>query len=347
MRRALPLLLVLLVAREAFSASSFILFDRFGASWAPINGGPATKFLEGIPTDSATDGQRYLIAWLTTDGVHAGLFEPGSISPVAETILAPTFDVESPIHAVWDGSRYLVFWTGGAIGHAAVIDANGALVAKVDLPAIVSYDDVASNGDTIAVIRLFETSTHSGNAEVVLLDRDFAVLRRTLVGSIRRSTGSGITFLRLGTIARFGNGYYAVWLQERTSRYRDVVGTRITADGTALDVVPSFRETQSFMGRILDSHDSQSGNDIYEIELIQHRSRMIAVMKRPWGYEITATAVDASGAVEGPLHVAGTGGKTIMRADGTLALARIENEVAVIQPFSALNAAPRRRSSRH
>ena len=331
-----------------------ILFDGGGAYWAPSDGGPVTPVLEApIRTSSATDGERVLIAWNASDGVRFGLFEQGAIAPMTGALLDDTFDeLRSPI-ALWNGSRYLVFWTSDAMTRAAVITPQGEVAQRVELAEVPSVDDAAANGDTIALIRQFGSDTHSGNVEVILLDADFAIVRRTVVGSILKSTGGGTTFIARATIVPFGSGYYAAWQQSRTSRYEDVVGTRITADGTALDVVPSTREPRSLMGTILETNFPGSGTEIYELELVVHRARVLAIMKRTWGLRVTATAVDANGAIEGPVQIGGkhmmpANAEVIARTDGSLALAWFDaDRIAEVQPFLRLDSAPRRRSARH
>lgn len=352
MRPVLLTLLALLLAPLAFG-DNFILFDRFGAYWAPIDGGPVWPIFENQVARSASNGERVLIARFANDGLRAGVYEEGATTPVGESLLAATVDTAQAPIVVWDGARYVVFWIDGGITHGASIDPSGAVLSRFELPELPSISGAASNGNSIALIRIFESDTHAGNVEVLLLDTDFHITRRTLVGSIIRSTGSGHTFLQFARITEFGTGYYAAWQHERSSRYRDLLGTRITSDGTALDVVPSTREMNSLMGTVLAAIDSDS-NTIYELELVVYRARVLAIMKRTWGREVTATAVDANGTTEGPYHVGGKfnmpeNAETIVLRNGTLALSWFElNRIATIHPFRALSsAAARRRAVRH
>ncbi|HYC61523.1 MAG TPA: hypothetical protein VEK79_18355 [Thermoanaerobaculia bacterium] len=350
MRPAL-LALALLLAPLSF-ADNFILFDRFGAYWAPIEGGPVTPIFDDQVAGSASDGDRVLIARFAGGTLRTAVYDEGDTTPINESLLTGTFDhTQRPI-VVWDGTRYVVFWMARGIVNGAAFDATGVLTSTFELPEVPSISGAASNGNTIAVIRMFASETHAGNAEVILLDAEFHIIRRTLVGSIIKSNGFGHTFLEFARITAFGSGYYAAWQHERSSRYRDILGTRITADGTALDVVPSTRELHSLMGTVLASVESDS-NTMYELELFVHRARVLAIMKRTWGRLVTATAIDAKGVTEGPVQVGGkfempTNAETIVLRDGTLALSWFElNRVATINPFRALSGAPRRRSVRH
>jgi hypothetical protein len=118
--------------------------------------------------------------------------------------------------------------------------------------------------------------------------------------------------------------------------------------------MPSPRERDSLMGAALETMLG-AGPEIFDLDLVVHRSRVLAVMKREWGFQVTASAVDAWGVIEGPLHVAGkqmlpVNATTIVRADGSLALAWFEEDwIAHVQPFTALGSAPplRRRATRH
>ena len=329
-----------------------ILFDGWGAYQAPGASGPVTPILEAVRTDTASNGDGFLVVWYASDGVRLGIFDQGAVAPRFSMLLDDQFDeAHSPV-TTWDGSRYLVFWTSGGMSHGVAMTADGEIVQRADLPGVSSADDVAANGQTIALMQLFATATHSGNVDVILLNPEFEIVRRTHVGSIKASAGGGITYLREPVITPFGTGYYAAWIQARSARYEEVVGTRITADGIALDVVPSTREISSLMGTPLETRLG-AGPAIFDLELIVYRSRVLAIMKREWGYEVTASAVNTAGTVEGPVHVGGkfnmpTNATTTFLPDGTPALTWFEEDrIAVVQPFQALVAAPRRRASRH
>jgi hypothetical protein len=329
-----------------------ILFDGWGAYQAPGAGNPVTPILEAVRTDTASNGENFLVVWYASDGVRLGIFEQGAVAPRFSTLLDDELDEAHPPVTTWAGSRYLVFWTSGGMAHAVAMTADGEIVQRADLPGVSSADDVAANGPTIALMQSFTTPTHSGNVDVILLNAEFEILRRTHAGSIKASGGGGITYLREPVIASFGDGYYAAWIQVRTARYEEVVGTRITADGTALDVIPSTRERDSLMGTPLETHLG-SGLEIFDLDLVAYRSRILVVMKREWGYEVTASAVNTAGAVEGPVHVGGkfnmpTNATTTFLPDGTPALTWFEEDrIAVVQSFQALVAPPRRRATRH
>lgn len=354
----LLLLLLLLCTPLAFANGSngntHLLFDGYGASWASLAGGEVMPLLEPpVRTSAAFDGERFLLAWSASDGVRIAIYDEGAIAPLSTALLDDAAAGDRAPVALWDGARFLVFWSASGKAHGAAVTSTGEIARKVVLRDIESIDDAASNGATIALTRTFMTATHSGNVEVILLDADFRLVRRTVAGTILKSTGGGTTFIRYARIAVFDSGYYAAWQQLRTGRYEDVVGTRITAEGAPLDVVTSTREPQSLMGSLLEAVFPSSATEVYELELIVHRGRLLAIMKRTWGRRVTATAVDVNGATEGPVEVGGkfmmpANAETLVRADGSLALAWFDaDRILEVQPFRALGLAPRRRASRH
>jgi hypothetical protein len=352
------LFVFILCAPLAFANGSngrtHILFDGYGASWASLAGGAVMPLLEPpVRTSAAFDGERFLLAWSASDGVRIAIYGEGAVAPQSSALLDDSAVGDRVPVALWDGSRFLVFWSANGKAHGAAVTSTGEIAEKVVLRGIESVDDAASNGATIALTRTFVTTTHSGNVELILLDADFQLVRRTVVGTVLKSKGGGTTFIRLARIAVFDSGYYAAWQQLRTGRYEDVVGTRITAEGAPLDVVPSRREPQSLMGGVLEAVFPSSATEVYELELLVHRGRLLAIMKRTWGRRVTATAVDLLGATEGPVEVGGkfmmpANAETIVGTDGSLALAWFDaDRILEVQPFKALGQAPRRRASRH
>jgi hypothetical protein len=340
--------LVLLVTHILFQSSY----------WAPIGGGPITPIVDPpVLSDSAFDGERYLIVTHSpTAGVSFGIYDQGAIAPrISQTldVLDPRFEEHTPI-AVWNGSHFLVFWMNKMMTHAAVVTRDGVIESRHDLIDYGWIDDAAANGQTIALIRQYNRPQESVGRliDVILLDNDFRRLNTAHVGSIATSLGGGSTYLWEPTITAFGDGYYAAWVQMRTGRYEEVVGTRITSYGAALDVRPSTREQNSLMGKPLETHLG-AGPQVFDLQLIEYRSRILAVIKREYGYQVTASAIDAGGGVEGPVHVGGKqwlplNATAFIAADGLPTLAWFEGDrIAEVHPFETLIAAPRRRSSRH
>jgi hypothetical protein len=358
MRPLVPLLLVFLLAPIAAAAPSsgktHILFDTYGAFWAPVAGGPVTQLLDRqVRTDAAFDGERFLVTWYGADGVRFGVFAEGALTPLVETLLDDSFDaIHGPV-VEWDGSRYLVFWASRGAAHAATITAQGAIVRRfnLDLPWI---DAAAANGATIAVTHVATSiETRTSSLDVILLDDEFQTLHQTRTASIPLLGAIGSS-----VIEPFGAGYYVAWMQSPQFRYQEIAGTRIAPDGTALDIVESTAGTRRISGQLLDtSVGTPYGPNIFGVELIAYRSRIVAVMKRSWGVGVTAAAIDAAGVIEGPVPVGGKflmpeNAVTIFREDGSPALAWIEdmldpNPFVEIQPFHALVSAPRRRGARH
>ncbi|HEU4887089.1 MAG TPA: hypothetical protein VFV49_04320, partial [Thermoanaerobaculia bacterium] len=159
-----------------------ILFEGWGAYWAPAAGGPVTPIIEAVATDSASDGERHLIAWYASDGVRLGIFDAGAIAPRFSTTVDDDFDPAHPPVTAWTGSRYLVFWTSGGMAHGVSLTRDGEILQRADLPDVTSADDVAANGDTIALLQLYRTAAHSGNLDLILLSPEFETLRRTPLG---------------------------------------------------------------------------------------------------------------------------------------------------------------------
>jgi hypothetical protein len=343
--RSLIRILLLLLALPAFAdvvaGQRYILFlDR----WAPAGGGPV--FPLGVPARSAAfDGERFLTGWRDGDVVWLALFDEGATIPFTRT----SIDVagSAPPIVRWSGTQFVVV-CDGPVPHIALVSRQGIVETLKELPGTRSIVDAAAGASGIALLSHYSTATHSGVLDVLLLDDSLRVATRTTIGSIRKSSGYGTTYLASPRIAGFGTGFYALWREGRSARYDIIVGTRVLLDGTAPEVMPALREPDSLSGTFLDERAPVP----LDIALHEYGLRLAVQPIRQWGNWTTTTLVDRAG-VPAQSDVVFKTGKVIVPLigtvkfdDGSIAGVYVDKGVAVVTPILG---APkvRRRSSPH
>src|SRR5690349_786775 len=121
MRPVAPILLLVLLSPFAF-AEAPLFFDGHGAYSSPGDGGAVTQLVAPpAKTDRAFDGERVLLVWYTQDAVRFGIFDPDASTPAFSGVLDVEFDDARPPVAIWDGTRFLVFWTAGSSARVAAV----------------------------------------------------------------------------------------------------------------------------------------------------------------------------------------------------------------------------------
>ena len=288
---------------------------------------------------AAFDGERFLIATLD-DGLRVALLDEGAVEPRAMVTLAASA-TSLPI-IQWDGTRYLVFWRDTAVRVTAV-SPQGVVEQTFTLDGIPSVGAATAGPNGTAIVVHGETATH-WVLDVVFLDAAMQVTKSTRVGSILKSSGFGSTYNGTARIVPSGAGHYVAWTAGRSGRHVTVVGTRITADGEALDLAPYPLESQSTEGRILIAHYALT---LAHFELHPFGDGVVVLMR--WGGGPSTAFVRADGSFTlMPLFIFGYAGSTLLR-DGTIALLiqRLPGEPPHLLPFLRHpQPLPRRRTSR-
>lgn len=294
-----------------------------------------------IPHHSAAfDGERFLVATLD-DGLRVALIDEGAAEPRAIVKLANE-TTSLPIVA-WDGTRYLVFWSDRTMRVSAV-SAQGVLERTFTLDGVRTIGGVSAGPNGTAILVYGDVDSH-WVLDVWFLDAEMEVTRTTRIGRIAKSSGFGSTYHGPARIVPFGSGHYVAWVAARSGRIASMVGTRISAEGEALDLAPYPHEGDSAEGRILISHYALT---LDHFEVHPFGDSVVVLMR--WGGGPTTAFVRADGSFTVmPLYILGYSGSTRL-ADGTIALLiqPLWNEPSHILPFlRSPQPLPRRRTSRH
>ena len=335
------LILSLPLSAAATAGNGFILLSR--GAWAPIDGGAVTPLgLEAREVQSAFDGEHFLVVWRSGSEVRAELLAPGAVDPLSVITLSTTA-TRDPLVA-WDGTRYLVFWTD-TLARGAVVSPQGIMERSLSF-VLPSVDAVAAGPNGVVLLSLYRTDT----AEVLdaaILGADLRLGTRTRIGSIPRSTGFGTTYLANPAITSFGTGWYATWLTARAGRSWAVVGTRVSAEGQALDLEPYPFEGNTVAGHVLLANYASSPADATPLSFRDGA----AVIATSFYSPALLFLIGASGAVMPAvmLRDSGTLGDLAQREDGTvLAVYFPDPETAVVSPLLRTSAPLlKRRPTRH
>ena len=342
-------LLVLLFSLTPPTVSADVVAGRasilFHDRWAPIAGGAVIPL--GVPaTSAAFDGERFLVGWRDGDVVWLALFEEGATVPFTRTSL----DIEGTVPPIvrWNGSVFVVVCEARPT-QIAVVSRQGIVESLKTLIAT-GITDVAASASGTALITLFETSKHAGVVDVLLLDNKLELSARTVVGSIIKSTGFGVTYIRQPTIVPFGEGFYAIWREGRTARYDHVVGTRVLLDCTAPETKPATREASSLTATVVE----QDNEPPHTIRLHAYGPRLAAQAVREYGIGLTTKFVEPDGTITPTSYRLSTfrlptNLTTVRLFDGSIIAAWIRDDgtFASAPLVPPLPSAPRRRSSRH
>lgn len=338
----LVLLLSLTASADVVAGGASILFhDR----WAPMPGGAVTPL--GVPAASAAfDGERFLVGWRDGGVIWLALFEEGATVPFTRTSL----DIDGTAEPIvrWNGSVFVVVCEASPT-QIAVVSRQGIVESLKTIIAI-GITDVAASASGTALITLFETSKHAAVVDVLLLDNKLDLNARTVVGSIIKSTGFGITYIRQPTIVPFGDGFYAIWREGRTARYDHVVGTRVLLDGSAPDTKPATRELSSLTATLIE----QDNEPPHTIRLHPYGPRLAAQAVREFGLGLTTKFVEPDGTITPTSYRLSTfrlptNLTTVRLFDGSIIAAWIRDDgtFASVPLLPPPPSAPRRRSSRH
>jgi hypothetical protein len=165
------------------------------------------------------------------------LNDAGEIGPIF-TLSSDARAEIAPV-AIWDGTRFVVFWSvmqsGVSMTQYSEITAQGASLGVKTLPNVPAVANATSNNGSIAivwsVIGPFTSTTNIG------------VLSGDAVAPVLVSTHFGTEVLgrteRDESIAWIGNQFFVSWVSARLGTRTGVLGTRVTAAGVPLDYAPS------------------------------------------------------------------------------------------------------------
>ena len=332
---------------DVVSGRTMILFhDR----WAPMPTGPVIPL--GVPAKSAAyDGERFLVAWREGDVVWLALFDEGATVPFVRT------SVDLPGAQLpmvrWDGTAY-VLAVGGTPAHVCRVSRQGVVESIVPVTRVQEpIADAAASPSGVALLVQYPTATHTSVLDVVLLDSEFALRNRVTVGSIIKSTGSGITFISKAQIVPFGNVFYAAWYEGRPPRYQNIVGTRVLLDGTAPETTASTREASSLTATLLENENIEVAT-VLGFAIHPYGSRLAVQPIRWFGFGVTTTFVESDGKAAKTAYQQRTYGlpfnlTTVRLSDGSIVAAYIREDgvLATIPMLPPPPATPRRRSLRH
>ena len=346
MRPLVLLILALLVlpfpaSAEAVAGRTHIFFHN---AWTPVGGGALTSL--GLPVESvAFDGERFLAAWRDPEAVRLGLFEEGATTPVAQASLEAG---PGKLFVRWDGTRYVVIVASNP-AQLAIVSRQGVVELRTTIIGARDVVDVAASSAGIALATRYPTDIHTHAVDVLLLDSTHRVATRTNVGSILKSTGFGGTYIEWVVLAPFGNGFYVTWEEGRTSRWDDMVGTRVLPDGSAPDVVPSRHEQHSLTGTLLLG-TTYTNPRPYAVLLHPVGSRLLMTTLREYGYGLWTALVDLDGraappAFHGSLFSLPITTRTVRLIDGRIVLVYEKDGVATVKTL--VQSGPRRRSAGH
>jgi len=136
---------------------------------------------KGFLPSIAFDGVRHLIVWVTLHDIRARFFRPDGVLDGPEIVVSPA-RFAKPVTVAWDGTHFVVAWSGFPSG-AAVVAANGEVRP---LPLFENGDrdvdeDVAAVADGRGVVVTYVRRRWDGrNAIVMARVVDGSVVERTV-----------------------------------------------------------------------------------------------------------------------------------------------------------------------
>ena len=341
------LALSLLVLSTPLSAAAtagrgFILLSR--GAWVPIDGGAVTALgLDASEVQSAFDGEHFLVVWRSASEVRAELLAAGAVDPLSVITLSTTA-TRDPL-VVWDGTRYLVFWTD-TLARGAVVSAQGVVERSLSF-VLPSVDAVTAGPNGVVLLSLYGTESAT-YFDASILGDDLRVRTTTRISTIPTRGGSGATYLIRPRIAPFGPGWYVTWLIGYGGQVWELLGTRFTADGATPDREPFPIGGATGAGRFLMPSFPFSPPSDLEVVPFSDRAAVLARIND----SLYASLIDATGAptlvVQPPNHI--DYADTALLPDGTVVGITVASDMltAVVSPL--LRTAPyipRRRTARH
>ena len=370
MRNVLAVLLSLFVAfvaaaalgDDAVAGRTHVLVGAMNGSWVPLEGGPSKPLYSGGggALSVATDGERFLV----TDGPYIALFEEGEALPLKTSRIDPLGSTR-PGFATWDGNRYLVAWTNtsGEV-HVAALNREGDVITTSSLDGVFEVSGLMVNGDQVLLLEqrnLPAVYPTVRRLRAILLNADLSTKKVILLGEIPELfMHHHVSFQTEGSVIPFGDGFYVAWHQgeqfwSAATENSKVVGTRITADGTALDLREHFQDgLRTLEGRPLLNGVAEA----FDTDLVDANGYVVAVIKREnreAKAPLTGTFVAHDGLILGARQLAEvelhdnrrTQLETLRLRDGRIvAVSLVDHEAELIPLDITAPRLPRRRAVR-
>lgn len=368
--RALVPILLLLFANAAFGEAivgkTRILVEGCTPYWVPLTGG-AVEPIYWKPSDfnvscnqtdaisAAYDGERFLINF---GGLEAGIFAEGASTPLSTIELDENAMMSSSL-TEWDGTRYISVWRGSAGRFAslrgAAVTRAGAIDDRFEISNSQRIAGLAVNKGKVLVL---DAPGQPGpldlpvdlRVKATVLDEQLTPRHSFIVDEVEDGFllfPDGGMVVDVLDVVPFGDGFYMAWTDAHLSFGQMdpeaiIRGTRITADGTMLDVTPSMNGRH--IARNAPSRD---------VDLVMVGQHLMAVVKREDDGPLFAAFIDKNGLVVGsrvlmPQRPYDLEVETVRMPDGTLALLARERFgfVATVTPLNVTVPLPRRRAVR-
>ncbi|HYC61524.1 MAG TPA: hypothetical protein VEK79_18360 [Thermoanaerobaculia bacterium] len=371
--RALILVLLLVVAHASFAEAIvgktriLVVDDECHSPyWVPLTGGSIEPIFN-LPSrgsrgtgcnaySAAYDGERFLI---NVGGGNAAFIEEGAFEP---SQIVPLDDEAGGTSAVrWDGTRYIAVWRrsaerGGRLAGAA-ITREGAIIDDFRLASSHRAAGLTVNNGQVLVLdapgaQYASEFPDPARLEVLatILDAKLTPRKLFVVGNSYETLRIGAAYMRSVEVLdahAFGDGFYVAWMDTQYGwggvfdEAEPVRGTRITADGTMLDVTPAMN------GRTLTLAKT------FDVDLMPIGEYLLAVVKREHGGAVTGTFIDKNGLAIGTRELLAKSDddrivETVRLPDGKLALLTRPRfgATATITPVNEALPLPRRRAVR-
>lgn len=250
----LALLLALLFVPKVSQSQAIVAVagqQRLFAAWSSLSGSQwalyaASSDVAGNATPSiqlsenivprpavATDGERSLVVW--PEVVNHAVRIRATIAGESPFTIADDLNLAqeeiAPV-ALWTGTEYAVLWQTADGTDVASITATGIVESTHSIAGVGRVTSAAIGRQPVL---LWLEGPISAKLHAAFLGPDWNPTNDVVVATKPLSTGFGQTFLLTPQIAWNRNIFYVTWATARAGRYVRIEGTRLTADGTALD----------------------------------------------------------------------------------------------------------------
>jgi hypothetical protein len=200
----------------------------------------------------AAIGDEFLVAWYVVTGemkgdIRSAVFDTSGVMQTPVTLAS---SVPPTIVVAGGNTRFLVSWFDGRGSRAAWINVGGVVESNFDVIDNAYVTDVAvrpdgalaawSRNDASSIvcgITAISTSKAGGSRQVASM-------------TVNPNGQSG--YIDWPAIAWNGSSYFLAWVTSVPGVYKNVEGTRLTLDGTPLDVVAANRTTSQSGGTLID-----------------------------------------------------------------------------------------------
>jgi hypothetical protein len=233
------------VGQDRLATVSNVITDgtwRLYALLSDFQGRNDASVLLSEPSDSAratvaTDGEHFLAAWAegdtTSSDVRAAIVG-GEELVLANNVAIPAHELK-PIAGA-SGTGFFVLWPTPDGAGVAFISPAGVIEARRTIR-------VAGRVGAVVIgpvpVLLSVVDGEEISLQAIFLHSDWRPDRTVTIATIPVSMGGGSTYIADPQLAWNGNQFYVTWTAGRTGRYLYVEGTRLTADGAVLDVLPT------------------------------------------------------------------------------------------------------------